>query len=453
MYAAVVLFATLGLDPFLAVLPVAAVFFALGYALQAGLINPFITRPEHSQFMLLVAVALIMVNALLIAFRAERAQRAARLPARIDRARAAAARPGKVYAALVALVASALLFAFFKLTRTGKAIRACADNYLGAKGRRTQRQAPVRADVRPGLGLRGGGRCMMVLLVDVTPVLGPAYTLLAFVIVIVGGPRLDDGCAARRRADRRLEALAGLFITPSAKSMVSFGLLILVLLLRPQGLLGKKHESRARLLALLVACLAALPLVANSYVLSVATLILFFAFAGQAWNVMMGFAGQLSLGHSLYVGVGAYAAAGLYFHFRPRRVGRNLARDRALRAARRGDRVSRVPLRHFRRLLRAADDRVRRIHAHRVRPHRVARRARRTLHQGGAPGRLGSRQPARRAGDVLLRHARAHRSGVRAVRRTAPLAGRLLLAGDPRERRKPRRRSASIRFAGRCSPS
>ena len=47
------------------------------------------------------------------------------------------------------------------------------------------------------------------------------------------------------------------------------------------------------LLALLVACLAALPLVANPYVLSVATLILFFAYAGQAWNVMMGFAGQL----------------------------------------------------------------------------------------------------------------------------------------------------------------
>jgi branched-chain amino acid transport system permease protein len=59
----------------------------------------------------------------------------------------------------------------------------------------------------------------------------------------------------------------------------------------------------------------ALPLVANSYVLSVATLILFFAFAGQAWNVMMGFAGQLSLGHSLYVGVGAYIAGGIFFHW------------------------------------------------------------------------------------------------------------------------------------------
>jgi branched-chain amino acid transport system permease protein len=44
----------------------------------------------------------------------------------------------------------------------------------------------------------------------------------------------------------------------------------------------------------------------------VATLILYFAFTGQAWNVMMGFAGQLSLGHSLYVGVGAYVAAAMF---------------------------------------------------------------------------------------------------------------------------------------------
>jgi branched-chain amino acid transport system permease protein len=69
------------------------------------------------------------------------------------------------------------------------------------------------------------------------------------------------------------------------------------------------------LLAVLATALLALPAYANPYVLSVATLILFFAYAGQAWNVMMGFAGQLSLGHSLYVGVGAYAAAGLYFHY------------------------------------------------------------------------------------------------------------------------------------------
>src|SRR6185312_37851 len=68
MYATTILFAAFNLDPFLAILPVAAVFFALGYFLQKGVINPFITRPEHSQFMLLVAVATILVNGLLLSF-------------------------------------------------------------------------------------------------------------------------------------------------------------------------------------------------------------------------------------------------------------------------------------------------------------------------------------------------------------------------------------------------
>ena len=69
------------------------------------------------------------------------------------------------------------------------------------------------------------------------------------------------------------------------------------------------------MLAGLLAILLALPAFADNYVLSVATLILFFAYTGQAWNVMMGFAGQLSLGHSLYVGVGAYVAAALFVKF------------------------------------------------------------------------------------------------------------------------------------------
>ncbi len=68
-------------------------------------------------------------------------------------------------------------------------------------------------------------------------------------------------------------------------------------------------------LAVLAAILIALPAVAGNYALSVVTLILYFAYTGQAWNVMMGFCGQLSLGHSLYVGVGAYAAGGLFFHY------------------------------------------------------------------------------------------------------------------------------------------
>jgi branched-chain amino acid transport system permease protein len=67
-------------------------------------------------------------------------------------------------------------------------------------------------------------------------------------------------------------------------------------------------------LAVLAIIAIALPWFAGGYALSLATLILYFAYTTQAWNVMMGFAGQLSLGHALYVGIGAYAAGGLFFH-------------------------------------------------------------------------------------------------------------------------------------------
>jgi len=69
------------------------------------------------------------------------------------------------------------------------------------------------------------------------------------------------------------------------------------------------------LLAVLLAVLVVAPFVVSSYLLSVLILVLYFAYLGQAWNIMMGFAGQLSLGHALYFGLGAYTAAALYTKF------------------------------------------------------------------------------------------------------------------------------------------
>jgi branched-chain amino acid transport system permease protein len=240
MYAATVLFAALKLDPFLAVLPVAIAFFIFGYALQAGFINPFITRPEHSQFMLLVAVAIIMVNALLMIFGpgARNVQVDYQLESfelgsiLVDKAR--------LYAALLAVAAAAALFAFFRLSLTGKAIRACADNYMGARVVGLNIKHLYSLTFGLGAACVATAGCAMVLLVDVTPPLGPYYTLLAFVIVIVGGLGSMTGALLGGVLIGVSEALAGLLIAPSAKSMFSFGLLILVLLLRPQGLLGRK---------------------------------------------------------------------------------------------------------------------------------------------------------------------------------------------------------------------
>ena len=147
----------------------------------------------------------------------------------------------KAYAALAAMVVAAALFAFFRFTLLGKAIRACADNYTGALvvGLNVKRLYALTFGL--GAACVGAAGCMMLLLIfDVTPPLGPAYTLLAFVIVITGGLGSMPGALLGGVLIGLTEAMAGLLFTPSAKSMFAFAILVLVLLFRPQGIMGKR---------------------------------------------------------------------------------------------------------------------------------------------------------------------------------------------------------------------
>ena len=240
MYLAVTLFSTFHLDPLVMMVPIAAVLFVFGYALQAGLINLFITRPEHSQFLLLIAIAIIITNLLLIIFGpdSQNVQTAYAYesfqfgPLIVDAT--------KLYAGIAAVVVAGGLFVFFRYSLLGTAIRACADNYTGA--------LVVGLDVKKfyaltfGIGAAcvGAAGCMMLLIFDVTPAAGPAYTLLAFVIVITGGLGSMPGALLGGVLIGLTEAIAGLLFSPSAKSMFAFGILALVLLFRPQGIFGRR---------------------------------------------------------------------------------------------------------------------------------------------------------------------------------------------------------------------
>ena len=240
MYAAFLLFTLVGVDPLAAMIPIAAGFFGVGYGLQLALVQRFVGRAEHEQFILLIGLAIVIVNGTLLIFGAD--ARPIRLsygfdsfllgPVIVDKVR--------LYAAGAALAVAAALFLFFRCTRTGTAIRACADNLVGA--------AVVGLDVRRlyaltfGLGLAcvGAAGALMETIADAKPELGPVYTLTAFIIVIVGGLGSMAGALVAGVLIGVSEALAGLFVAPSMKSMVSFALLILVLVLRPQGIMGRR---------------------------------------------------------------------------------------------------------------------------------------------------------------------------------------------------------------------
>jgi branched-chain amino acid transport system permease protein len=81
------------------------------------------------------------------------------------------------------------------------------------------------------------------------------------------------------------------------------------------SMFGDVSPRTVILLGALLAALLIAPWLVNDYLLTVLIVILYFAFTGQAWNIMMGFAGQLSLGHAIYAGLGGYITAVLFARF------------------------------------------------------------------------------------------------------------------------------------------
>src|SRR5207245_5565189 len=131
LFGAYMLFRAFHLDPLASLPLVAAVMFLAGYALQRGLINRFVTRPEHMQFLLMLGIAIMLTSLMLMGFGPD--ARNVELGYAFDSYDFGGLLLDKVrvLAAAGAVIGAALLWAFFRFARPGKAIRACAAHYLG----------------------------------------------------------------------------------------------------------------------------------------------------------------------------------------------------------------------------------------------------------------------------------------------------------------------------------
>lgn len=240
IYIAIVLFQMFGIDPIFSIPIVSIIMFGFGYGLQRVLVNRLLEKPEHVQFIVLAALALILVNLQLMIFGPE--SRAVNLSYSLETFEMGGILLDKVriYTAVIALLVAVTLFAFFKYSLTGKMIRACADNLLGAKVVGLPYKHLYGLSFGIGSVCVGIAGCLLSLLFNVTPHLAPELTLLSFVIVIIGGLGSMGGALFGGVLIGVVQAYAGYFTQPSLKSLFSFGLLIIVLMIRPQGLLSKR---------------------------------------------------------------------------------------------------------------------------------------------------------------------------------------------------------------------
>ena len=130
MYLAWMGFEYLQVSPMLSLPLIAVLFFGAGYALQRAVISPFIGRPEHQQFLLLLAIAILLVNACLAIAGPD--SRGVQMESQFDSYELGPLvfDAVRLHAALVAVAIAGLLWLFFTRTRIGKSIRAAADNHM-----------------------------------------------------------------------------------------------------------------------------------------------------------------------------------------------------------------------------------------------------------------------------------------------------------------------------------
>jgi branched-chain amino acid transport system permease protein len=244
MYMGYALWKFFGLPP-VATVPVAMVaMFAAGYLFQRLIGNDFVDKPQHAQFVLYIGLALTITGLNAILFGPD--------PRGIDSAASFAVYQvgslridaSRLHAAVAALALIGGLWAWLRFSLTGKAMQAAGENIVGGRviGIRIDHLFAVTAGI--GMACAGTAGALIAPLYDATPYLAGEFTLTAFIIVIVGGLASLPGALLGGLLIGVSEALAAVWIAPSAKSLLSYALLIAVLLVRPAGLIAPRRGGR-----------------------------------------------------------------------------------------------------------------------------------------------------------------------------------------------------------------
>ena len=241
MYIGYALWKYAGISPAAAVPIAMLVMFALGYAFQRAIGNDFVDKPQHVQFVLFIALALIITGLHAVIFGPDprgidggASFSVYRLgPLRIDAAR--------LHAAAGALAIVLALWAWLRFSLTGKALKAASENIVGGQAIGIPIAHIFALTMGLGAACAGAAGALIAPLYDATPYLAGEFTLTAFIIVIVGGLASLPGALLGGLLIGAAEALAALVFSPSAKSLLSYAVLIAVLLLRPEGLLGRRR--------------------------------------------------------------------------------------------------------------------------------------------------------------------------------------------------------------------
>lgn len=247
MFAAVLLYTELGVNPLLSILPVAVLSLVLGAAIYKGIIQRTLRikgisaiDAQHGQLVLTLAVSILITNGLLMAFGPS--------PRAIQGVLSDVYDVGGVFVAQARLVSFgialvAFLILYFALMRTmfGKAIRATVDDRDMASMVGIDPDRVYLVSFAVGIMLTGIAGCVFATYYPVTPSTGGSFLIIAFVTVVMGGLGNVVGAFLAGLLVGVIQQMTAIYVAVDLQDAGLFLAFVLVLVLRPQGILGGRR--------------------------------------------------------------------------------------------------------------------------------------------------------------------------------------------------------------------
>ncbi len=243
MYLSYLLFALLGVDPYLSLIAIASFLFFIGYLIQRFILNPIIDAPEEMSVLITLGLGMIIQNVLLMVFGPDyftvdtsyKLSSLMLMGLSID--------VTKIFTFGASLIITAVFFSFLQWTELGRAIRAASNNREAAMltGINVKKIYCIAFAIGAAT-VAAAGSCVSTF-IPTSQGAGILFTMTSFVIVIIGGVGNYLGALAGGFLIGLVEEFGAVLLSGSMKQVVSFGLLIIILLFKPEGLLGRKSEE------------------------------------------------------------------------------------------------------------------------------------------------------------------------------------------------------------------
>ncbi|HTN65907.1 MAG TPA: branched-chain amino acid ABC transporter permease [Burkholderiaceae bacterium] len=232
--------AQLGIHPFISILFIAPFFFVLGWLLQAGIINRVIGAPILITLTLTFGLDLMLGNSLLLAFTADYRKLTLDPPLGQLVLGTMSIPLDRLYAMVLAFLLTGLLYLLMTRSRIGRAIVAVRMDREAAAlmGVPVARVYAITFGI--GALMAGAAGVLLAVIFPISPLVSGSYLGKAFVTCVLGGLGSVPGAIVGGIALGMAESFGALWFGSEYATTVAFTLLILMLLVRPTGLMGKK---------------------------------------------------------------------------------------------------------------------------------------------------------------------------------------------------------------------